>query len=82
MTSHGQDEPILRLLSRLPAARPDPTRADRLRQRLQDMVRRRLNQADRRALAKRRLKPIVVGVFSLAYLAVLLHDLLHWHGVL
>ena len=81
MTAHHSD-PILRQLSRLPAATPDARRMERTRARCHRAIARRQRATERRSFGRRVLEPALVGAFSFAYLALLVHDLLRWHGVL
>lgn len=82
MTVHEQDEPVIRLLSRLPMAAPDGTRAERTRTRCHAVARRHVRSAQRRRDVRRVLEPVIVGGFSLIYLTAVAIDVLRWHGVL
>jgi len=82
MNPVNQDDPILRLLARLPEQTPDAARAQRIVRRCHSaMARRERRRLRRRRLARRSLEPAVVGGFSLVYLIGMVHDLLRWYGV-
>ena len=78
MTS-DEGDPILRMLSRLPAATPDPRRAARGLERCHSAASRRER---RRRVTKRGLEVVLVGGFSLVYFLGLVHDVLRWKGML
>lgn len=82
MTTHDQDDGVLRMLSRLPAAAPDVARADRTRQRCHAATRRLERSAQRRREFMRVFEPVIVGGFSAIYLAAVAMDFLRWHGIL
>ena len=82
MTKHDQDDPLVRILSRLPAAAPDAARAARTRHRCHAAARRLERAAQRRRELRRALEPVVVGGFALIYLVAVAADLLRWHGIL
>lgn len=82
MTVPDHDDAVLRMLSRLPMATPDAARADRTRRRCHDAADRRICAARRRRDLVRLVEPVIVGGFSLIYLAAVALDLLRWHGIL
>ena len=80
------DDPVLRLLERLPAATPDAVRTERTQARCHQLAARQARSLARRAelgsAIRRGLEPAVVAGFSVTYVIALVHTLLRWHGVL
>jgi len=75
-----QDDPLLRMIARLPPPAPDVARSERVVVRCHAAMRRRERwQRQRRSVARRIVEPAVVGAFALAYLAAVVRDLWHWH---
>ena len=87
------DDPVVRLLSRLPAVTPDQTRAMRTRERcaraLSASVRSRQRRdwhrlrafARRRDRHRLRAESILVGAFSVIYIAAMFADWLRWRSL-
>ena len=82
MRLSGHDDPVLNLLGRLPDAVPDPSRTTRVRSRMYRALRRQQRARSRRQLVRRRLEAATVAGFSLAYVAVLVREVLRWRGIL
>lgn len=82
MMPSGHEDPLLRLLQRLPETVPDAAQGARVRQRMQAALRRRQRVRIGRQAMRRRLETTAVAGFSLAYAAVLVRQLLVWYGVL
>ena len=72
------DDPVVRLLSRLPPVTPDGTRAVLTRERCARALDARMRSTERRNRALRRTESIVVGAFSLIYVAAMFADWLRW----
>ena len=82
MNMPDQDDAVLRMLARLPMATPDLSRGERTRRRCHVAAQRRERATERRRGVRRVLEPVIVGGFSVIYLAAVAADLLHWHGIL
>ena len=82
MMRSGHDDPVLSLLGRLPDAMPDPARTTRVRSRMHQALGRQHRARSRRQLVSRRLEAATVAGFSLAYIAVLVREVLRWRGIL
>jgi hypothetical protein len=75
------DDPILRMLSHLPAQTPDATRRERVLERCHvAMERRERRQQRRQGFARRLVETAVVGGVALAYFVAVIRDLWHWHN--
>ena len=80
MKPADQDDPLFRLLSRLPSQAPDPARSERVIVRCHAAMRRRDRwEQQRRSFVRRIVEPAVVGAFALAYLVAVIRDVWHWH---
>jgi hypothetical protein len=86
MTSNDTNEPILRILSRLPAATPDASRSERVRARCHAVLARRQRKEERArngaGVAPRVIESALVGGFCLCYVSAVILDALLSQGLL
>ena len=72
------DDPVVRLLSRLPPVTPDGARAALTRQRCARALDAKARSTERCRRALQRAESVLVGAFSLIYVAAMIVDWLRW----